>query len=62
MRDEHFSRRFVAEALLWLIIQVAGELDEVALWTQRYQVHITRHDAANALVGVFNSALLPRCE
>lgn len=60
MCHEHFGRCPVIEALSWLVVEMASKLDEVALRDGR-QVRLAWHKAANALVGVFHCAFLPRC-
>ncbi len=58
MRHEHFGRRFVAEAFLRQIVEVAGKVNEVSLG-DGCKIRIAWHEAANALVGILNSPFLP---
>src|SRR5262245_65256864 len=58
MRHEHFGWCFVAEAFSRQIVEVAGKVNEVSL-RDGCKIGITWHEAANALVGIFDGSLLP---
>jgi len=59
MRHEDLGGRSIAQALARERIHMLGEGDELLL-TDSGEIGIARHEAADALVGVFHGTFLPR--
>src|SRR3546814_6407946 len=58
MDHEHFRRRFGADARTWLSVKLMGKACQIWL-RDGCKIGIARHEATDALVGVFDRTFLP---